>query len=48
MNNINYHKATINDFETLANNRILFALERSGEQPKERVDAILQKTACQR
>ncbi len=40
MNNIIYHKATINDTSTLADNRILFALELSGEQPKEKADAL--------
>src|SRR6187455_2366639 len=40
MNNITYHKATINDTSTLVENRILFALELSGEQHQETIQAL--------
>ena len=39
-NQITYHKATAADAETLAAYRILFALELSGEQPKEAIDKL--------
>ena len=40
MNEITYHKATISDAATLADNRILFALELSGEQSEEEIQAL--------
>ena len=46
MQPITYHKATQNDIQTLVDNRTLFALELSGEQPQEIVDALkVQMTA---
>jgi Acetyltransferase (GNAT) domain len=38
--NITYHKASINDISLLVDNRILFALELNGDQPKEEIDAL--------
>lgn len=40
MNNITYHKATINDTSILVENRILFALELSGGQNQEAIQAL--------
>ncbi len=40
MSNINYHKATINDISALVDNRILFALELSGEQNEEVIQSL--------
>jgi predicted acetyltransferase len=40
MNHLTYHKATIDDISTLVENRILFALELSGEQKEETIQAV--------
>jgi ribosomal protein S18 acetylase RimI-like enzyme len=40
MNSIYYHKATISDISILVENRILFALELSGEQSQEAIETI--------
>ena len=39
-NQITYHKATVNDTSTLVENRILFALELSGEQDGKVIQAL--------
>ncbi len=38
--NITYHKATIDDISALVDNRILFALELSGEQSEEAIESL--------
>ncbi len=38
--NISYHKAGIEDVESLVNNRILFALELSGEQNEVAIESL--------
>jgi predicted acetyltransferase len=40
MNQITYHKATVDDTSTLVENRILFALEISGGQDEEVIQAL--------
>lgn len=40
MKEITYHKATINDTATLVDTRILFALELSGEQSEDEIQAL--------
>lgn len=40
MNQITYHKATTEDVSTLVENRILFALELSGEQEEETLQTV--------
>lgn len=40
MNNITYHKATINDSSILVEYRILFAIELSGEQNQEAIQEL--------
>lgn len=46
MTQITYHKATPTDVEILVDNRMLFALELSGAQPQEAIDALkIQTTA---
>src|SRR4051812_29032645 len=40
MNNITYHKATIDDTSTLVENRILFAIELSGGQNQQSLQAL--------
>ena len=40
MNNINYHKTTQADIQTLVENRILFALELSGGQNEEAIQSL--------
>ena len=40
MSNITYHRATENDCRTLAETRIIFAIELKGEQPKEAIDEL--------
>ncbi|CAN5902048.1 GNAT family N-acetyltransferase [soil metagenome] len=40
MPHITYHKATLNDIQTLVDNRILFALELSGAQSQTAIDSL--------
>ncbi|HLA56326.1 MAG TPA: GNAT family N-acetyltransferase [Flavobacterium sp.] len=40
MNNITYHKATVNDTSILVENRILFAIELSGGQNQETIKTL--------
>lgn len=40
MSEITYHKATLSDVADLVENRIAFALELSGEQPREKIEAL--------
>ena len=40
MSPITYHKATVSDIQTLVDSRIVFALELSGSQPQDQVDAL--------
>jgi GNAT superfamily N-acetyltransferase len=44
MDKIKYHRATVNDVKILVDLRIKFALELSGEQPKESIDQLKLQT----
>jgi predicted acetyltransferase len=45
MNTLTYHKATVNDISILVEHRILFALELSGEQNQEAIQALSEQMA---
>lgn len=40
MDTITYHKAGVNDIQTLIDQRIMFAVEYAGEQPQKAVDQL--------